>query len=125
VVTVLIETRPWGSAPTTTRVRHRGSMRDGLLLLRRLRDRPRDACPWGELAFAREVDRIRAQLAPLRDRRGLAASWTREALRVQGADPTDALARPRPSRAASAVRWLELGDGVRRSAWSEFVADPA
>src|SRR6188508_135116 len=102
--------------------------RDALLLLRNLRDRPRDAGPWGEPAFAREVDRIRAQLAPIRDRRGLAASWGREAFRVHGQDPRDAPdahARPRASRAAYAVRWLELGDGIRRPAWSEFVADPA
>ena len=37
----------------------------------------------------------------------------------------DVVARPRASRAAYAVRWLELGDGIRRPAWSEFVADPA
>ncbi|MFL5674731.1 MAG: hypothetical protein ACJ779_06975, partial [Chloroflexota bacterium] len=58
--------------------------RDALLLLRSLRDRPRDAGPWGEPAFAWEVDRIRAQLAPIRDRRGLASSWAREAFRVYG-----------------------------------------
>ena len=34
-----------------------------------------------------------------------------------------ALTRPRASRAAYLVRWLELGDGIRRPAWSEFVAD--
>ena len=99
--------------------------RDALLLLRNLRDRPpRDAGPWGEPAFAREVDRIRAQLAPIRDRRGLAASWAREAFRVHGTGPTDGtLSQPRASRAAYLVRWLELGDGIRRPAWSEFVAD--
>ena len=98
--------------------------RDALLLLRSLRDRPRDAGPWGEPAFAREVDRIRAQLAPIRDRRGLAASYGREAFRVHGTPAcADAVARPRASRAAYAIRWLELGDGTRRPAWSEFVAD--
>jgi len=105
-------------------------MRDALLLLRRLHDRPRDAGPWGEPAFAREVDRIRSQLAPIRDRRGLAASYAREAFRVHhdapdAPDPSDALAHPRASRAAYAVRWLELGDGNRRPAWSEFITESA
>ena len=107
---------------------HRVLALDALAIRRLLRDRPRDAGLWGEPAFAREVDRIRAQLAPIRDRRGLAASWGREAFRVHGQDPRDAPdahARPRASRAAYAVRWLELGDGIRRPAWSEFVADPA
>lgn len=98
--------------------------RDALLLLRSLRDRPRDAGSWGEPAFAREVDLIRAQLAPIRDRRGLAASYAREAFRVHGSDRHEAAERPRASRAAYAVRWLELGDGTRRPAWSAFVADP-
>jgi hypothetical protein len=124
-----IATRPPDQARTALRTPQRELPRDALLLLRNLRDRPpRDAGPWGEPAFAREVDRIRAQLAPIRDRRGLAASWGREAFRVHGQDPRDAPgahARPRASRAAYAVRWLELGDGIRRPAWSEFVADPA
>jgi hypothetical protein len=98
--------------------------RDALLLLRNLRDRPRDAGPWGEPAFAREVDQIRTQLAPIRDRRGLAASWAREAFRVHAMGvPDDDPVPPRPSRAAYLVRWLELGDGIRRPAWSEFLAE--
>jgi hypothetical protein len=61
--------------------------------------------PWGEPAFAREVDRVRAQLAPIRDRRGLAASWAREAFRVHGLEPPEtSLTRPRASRAAYLVR---------------------
>ena len=38
-------------------------------------------------------------------------------------DAQTGLTRPRASRAAYLVRWLELGDGIRRPAWSEFVAD--
>jgi hypothetical protein len=110
---------------TRTRAPHRDLPRDVLLLLRSLRDRPRDAGSWGEPVFAREVDRVRAQLAPIRDRRGLAASYAREAFRVHGSGRSEAPARPRASRAAYAVRWLELGDGARRPAWSAFVADPA
>src|SRR3954447_23743989 len=97
--------------------------RDALLLLRGVRDRPRDAGPWGEPAFAWEGDRIRAQLAPIRDRRGLASSWAREAFRLHGEDPADRSSPARATRAAYLVRWLELGDGVRRAAWSAFVAD--
>ena len=54
---------------------------DALRLLRRLRDHPRDAGPWGEPAFAREVERIRRDLAPIVSRRALAASFGREAFR--------------------------------------------
>jgi hypothetical protein len=113
-----IATSPPATARAAARTPQRELPRDALLLLRNIRARPRDAGSWGEPAFAREVDRIRAQLAPIRDRRGLAASWARESFRVNGLEA-------RTSRAAYAIRWLELGDGIRRPAWSEFVADPA
>src|SRR6478752_1251166 len=64
---------------------HRALALDALHVLRILRDHPRDAGPWGVPAFAWEVDLIRAQLAPIRDRRGLAASFGREAFRASGA----------------------------------------
>jgi hypothetical protein len=119
-----IATSPPAAARAAIRTPQRELPRDALLLLRNLRDRPRDAGPWGEPAFAREVDQIRTQLAPIRDRRGLAASWAREAFRVHGiVVPGDDPVRPRPSRAAYLVRWLELGDGIRRPAWSEFLAE--
>jgi len=122
-----VDLLPSGGAPPPgpALAPHRALALDALRVLRMFRDRPRDAGPWGEPAFAREVDRIRAQLAPIRDRRGLAASYAREAFRVHASDGPDAPARPRASRAAYAVRWLELGDGTRRPAWTEFVADPA
>ena len=119
-----IATSPPATVQAAIRTPQRELPRDALLLLRNLRDRPRDAGPWGEPAFAREVDRVRAQLAPIRDRRGLAACWAREAFRVHGPEGAEVtLTRPRASRAAYLVRWLELGDGVRRPAWSEFVAE--
>src|SRR4029077_7971553 len=118
-----IATSPPATARAAIRTPQRELPRDALLLLRNLRDRPRDAGPWGEAAFAREVDRIRAQLAPIRDRRALAASWAREAFRVHGTSVADGPTRPRASRAAYLVRWLELGDGIRRPTWSEFVAE--
>ena len=125
-----VDLLPSGGAlsPRPAPAPHRALALDAVRLLRTLRDRPRDAGSLGEPAFAREVDRIRAQLAPIRDRRGLAASYAREAFRVHGTDDPEtpgAPVTPRPSRAAYAIRWLELGDGTRRPAWSAFVADPA
>ena len=83
-------------------------------------------------AFAREVDLIRAQLAPIRDRRGLAASFGREAFRTsdapdatQGVDAADLPDAIGPVRVAYAVRWLELGRGIRQPTWSSLVTDPA
>ena len=112
---------------------HRALALDALRLLRILRDRPRDAGPWGVPAFAREVDLVRAQLAPIRDRRGLAASFAREAFRAfpAAADPPDRPDGPdgpvpglSPVRVAYAVRWLELGRGARHPAWSRLTSDP-
>ena len=89
---------------------------DALMVTRTLRDHPRDADPWGEPAFAREVDLIRSQLMPIRSRRGLAASFEREAFQSQelaGREP----ATMRAVRVAYALRWLELGDGILRLGW--------
>src|SRR4051794_5670562 len=90
--------------------------RDALLLLRSLRDRPRDAGPWGEPAFAWEVDRIRAQLAPIRDRRGLASSWAREAFRVHGEDPADRSSPARATRATAPLTSCAGSNSVTGSA---------
>ena len=65
---------------------HRRLALDALMVTRTLRDHPRDADPWGEPAFAREVDLIRSQLAPIRSRRGLAASFEREAFQSREFD---------------------------------------
>ena len=83
---------------------------DALRLLRRLRDRPRDAGSWGEPAFAREVERIRRDLAPILSRDSLAASFAREATRPAGL------------RVAYAVRWLELGEADTAPPWTSRVA---
>ena len=102
---MLIEIRPGTALRRTARAPYRDLPRDALLLLRSLRDHPRDAGLWGEPAFAREVDRIRAQLAPIRDRRGLAASYGREAFRVHGpTPPTDPWRPPDPGRVAPPTR---------------------
>jgi hypothetical protein len=88
---------------------HRTLALDARHLARALRERSRDAGLWGEPAFARDVDRIRRQLGPIRSRHGLAASFEREAV------------RDRSLRVAYAVRWLELGDGVPRPGWTRLV----
>jgi hypothetical protein len=98
---------------------HRALALDALRVLRHLRDHPRDAGSWGEPAFAREVDIVRGHLAPIVSRRGLSSSYSRESFRgptiAAGVDET------RPARIAYAVRWLELGDGQPRPAWSDLV----
>jgi hypothetical protein len=79
------------------------------------------------MAFAREVDLVRRQLGPLRDRRMLVASYEREgtrlaALRRLVSDPAAPPLPLGPLEAAYAVRWLELADGgVARPSWSTLV----
>jgi hypothetical protein len=104
---------------------HRALALDALRIVRMLRDHPLAAGPWGEPVFARQVEAVRRQLAPIRDRRGLAASYGREAFRMR-----DARERHRPSLVdaipvAYAVRWLELGDGVARAGWIDLVTGHA
>lgn len=78
---------------------------------------------WRGFAFAREVDRTRAQLAPIRTRRALLTSFAREASIVVTA-PSPASLPPGPVRVAYAIRWLELGDARPRPSWAAFVAGP-
>jgi hypothetical protein len=100
---------------------------DALAVVRLLRDRPRDAGLWGEPAFAREVDTVRRQLAPIESRRALMSSFAREAFRT--ASLAGQAARPGPQltpvRLAYVVRWLELGGPGRRAGWSGTGADGA
>jgi hypothetical protein len=63
------------------------------------------AAPPTEMAFSREVDTIRVHLGPIRSRASLAASFEREATRIEAV------------RLAYAIRWLELGDGIARPPW--------
>lgn len=112
-------------APAPALAPHRALALDALHVLRTLRDRPRDADSWGEPAFAWEVDLVRGHLAPIRDRRGLAASYGREAFRTR---PVGGSADPptlRPTSVAYAVRWLELGDGQIRPGWTSLVTGRA
>ena len=102
---------------------HRALALDALRILRNLRDHPRDAGPWGEPAFAREVDLVRRHLEPIRSRRGLAASFGREAFNRPATDRTRDPFVFGPVRIAYALRWLELGDGIPRAGWTSLVTD--
>ena len=77
---------------------------------------------WTTPAFGAEVDRTRAQLAPIRSRDALLASFRREAsISATRGQPHDG--RPAgPVRVAYAIRWLELGDGRDRPAWASILA---
>jgi hypothetical protein len=78
---------------------------DALQLLRRRRAEEPWVGPWSDPAFRAQVEVIRAQLAPIRSRRALADSFTREAYRMTGgAVPADI----GPLRLAYALCWLEL-----------------
>lgn len=88
---------------------------------------------WLRPGFAMEVDRTRAQLAPIRTRKGLLASFSREAsiaatrvppglaTTMPAGQPPPAQPPPGPVRVAYAIRWLELGDGRPRGSWAGIV----
>jgi hypothetical protein len=112
-------------APAPALAPHRALALDALRLMRGLRSHPRDADRWSEPALVREVGLVRGQLAPIRSRRALAASFGREAgVAGQMERFGDPLTLP-PLRLAYALRWLELGDGIARAEWTELVTDRA
>ncbi len=100
------------SAPAPVPAPSRALALDAIRLIRYLRDPDRAPARWTQPAFRREVDLVRAHLAPLRTRQALAASFGREAFHV-AIDVNDHR-DPGPVRVAYALRWLELG--VRRDA---------
>ena len=107
-------------APAPAPAPHRALALDALHLRRGLRDAHRRPAGWGDAAFAREVELVRCHLAPLRNRRGLTASFGREAfqaLELDHARPT----RLGPTRVAYAIRWLELGNGATLPTWSRLI----
>ena len=109
------------SAPVPVPAPHRALALDAIRLRRGLRDPLRRPEPWDDAAFAREVELIRCHLAPMRNRRSLAASFGREAF--QSLDFERATALPLgPARAAYAIRWLELGSGARLPPWTTLLA---
>jgi hypothetical protein len=99
-------------APAPAPAPHRALALDAYRLQRAIRDATRRPPLWTAETFGREVDLIRRHLAPLRQRRNLAASFGREA--IQSLDDAPANAAPNPAalgsiRVAYAIRWLELG----------------
>jgi hypothetical protein len=97
---------------------------DALRLLRRLRDPARRAERWAQPSFRREIELVRAHLAPLRSRRALAASYGREAFHLLMDDPDRD--DPGAVRVAYALRWVELGDGDVGPIWPPTAAqEPA
>ena len=118
-------------APATGATPQRALAQDALRLLRRVDDPSRRPERWLDEDVARDIALIRRHLAPLRSRRALAASFSREAFhlgpdvpfgdrRAEGrrhAEPD-----PGPVRLAYAIRWLELGDGIDRPAWPRLLA---
>jgi hypothetical protein len=113
-------------APAPAPTPQRALALDALHLLRHLRGTIAAGPAWSDVSFGRQVEAVRRQLAPIRSRAGLAASFGREAFHVRRAstDAIDgsapAMATPGPVRLAYALRWLELGDGQPRPAWSEM-----
>jgi hypothetical protein len=79
---------------------------------------------WATYAFGREVDRTRAQLAPIRSRAGLLASFSREAS-ISATRTVGPSSEPAgPVRVAYAIRWLELGDQRPRPSWEQWIGQP-
>jgi hypothetical protein len=109
------------SAPVPASAPHRVLALDAIRLRRGLRDPLRRPGPWADAAFAREVELVRRHLAPLRNRRSLTESFGREAFQTLGDEQL--LPPPLgPTRAAYAIRWLELGNGANLPAWTVLVA---
>ena len=88
---------------------------EALRLRRRLADPAALPAAWSERAFVREVALVRAHLAPIRSRAGLAASFSREAFHAVPADESGE--GPGAVRLAYALRWLELGSGRTWPSW--------
>jgi hypothetical protein len=88
--------------------------------LEALRDRPsRHPARWSAPAFAREVERVRSQLRPVRSRESLVASFAREASFSGGGPEAEAAGAV---ATGYALRWLELGDGEARPGWRAWLA---
>jgi hypothetical protein len=82
---------------------------------------------WLLPGFVADVEQVRRQLGPLRDRRMLVASYERESARLTllrrfAADPAAPPLPLGPLEAGYAVRWLELSDGgVDLPPWRAFI----
>ena len=88
---------------------------EALRFRRRLANPAVQPAAWSERAFVSEVALVRAHLAPIRSRAGLAASFSREAFHAVPADEIGEA--PGAVRVAYALRWLELGSGRALPVW--------
>ena len=84
---------------------------------------PASGEPWMDVAFRDRVDVIRSQLAPLRSRAALAASYGREA--DHQLHDGHAVRSPSAMQVAYALRWLELAEPVPLTpSWLDFFDRP-
>ena len=111
-------------APAPAPAPHRALALDAYRLRRGLRDSRRRPEAWADDAFGREVELIRRHLAPLRQRRSLAASFGREAFQSLDDASTDPTALG-PIRVAYAIRWLELGGAGTLPPFEDLIATEA
>ena len=111
-------------APAPAPAPHRALALDAYRLRRALRDPSRRPDAWADEAFSREVELISRHLAPLRQRRNLAASFGREAFQSLEVTSTDS-ATLGPIRVAYAIRWLELGGDGRLPAFEALLTAAA
>jgi len=88
-------------------------------LIRRFSDPAMVPPAWSEAGFIREVGLVRAHLAPIRSRGGLAASFSREAFHALPADQVGEATGA--VRVAYALRWLELRSGRAWPSWPPAV----
>ena len=99
---------PIGRPPSRTLLPVDGALAaEARRLIRRFADPNLVPPAWSEAAFIREVGLVRAHLAPIRSRWGLAASFSREAFHAAPGEGRDDV--PGAVRVAYALRWLELG----------------
>jgi hypothetical protein len=123
------ELLPSGGAPSPAPALtpQRALALDALRVMRHIRGSAAAEAPWEDVSFGRQVESVRRQLAPIRSRSSLAASFDREAFHIRrqvGLSPDvegmPAATPPGPVRLAYALRWLELGDGRLRPAWPDL-----
>jgi hypothetical protein len=93
---------------------------DALRLGRVLRDRSSWPATWAQPSFGAEVERYRRQMAGIRTRERLTASYGRDVV-----IPTRQGVRHPPAspiRVAYALRWLELLDGATGPSWPSLLS---
>jgi hypothetical protein len=107
------------SVPVLPAVRGIRCLRLGAYALARtLRQPARIPRAWRDPGFAARIDRVRAQLLPIRSLAALADSYAREHPVATPGVGSPALAGPSPEvRLAYATRWLELTGRLDERPW--------